>query len=290
MGRGSGKWLILAFRMKCIFGGAFLLALGCCFAFAQPPDHDLSRDFSLAVAPSPQNSLEVVVPNVSRTVDDGGGSGLLNTPLRYQIVYDDALFPVEIMRITELRLRPSLAFGSAFTATISNLQINLSTTSVEPDHLNGTFAQNVGTNDTVVFQGPLTLSSQFVGPANGPKEFDIIIPLMTPFLYDPSRGNLLIDVRNASGSSAAYVDMGQPPGDGASRAFATAVNATSATRSDWGAEVFQIVYTPQTEMPPLIVTQPPNRTSYSGQTLTLAVGVLGSPPLNYQWRRDGAPI
>src|SRR5688572_958558 len=209
MGRGSGKWLILAFRMKCIFGGAFLLALGCCFAFAQPPDHDLSRDFSLASAPSSQNSLEVVVPNVSRTIDDGGGSGLLNTPLRYQIVYDDLLFPVEVMRITELRMRPSAAFGRAFTATIANLQINLSTTSIEPDRLNGTFAQNVGTDDTVVFQGSLTVSSRFVGPANGPKEFDIIIPLTTPFLYDPSRGNLLIDFRNVSGSSATHVDIGQ---------------------------------------------------------------------------------
>jgi hypothetical protein len=233
-------------------------------------------------------SSALVVPTVNRTVDGGGGSGLLNTPLRQQTVYDDSLFPDEIMRITELRLRPSARFGNAFSATISNLQINLSTTSVEPDQLSRTLlARNVGADEVVVFQGPLTLSSRFVGPANGPKEFDIIIPLTTPFLYDRSRGNLLIDFRNASSSSASLVDIGQRSDDGASRVFAT---STPSTGADSAADVFQIVYTPQTEVPPLIFAQPPSRSTFLGETVTFTVGVLGSPPLNYQWARDGVPI
>jgi hypothetical protein len=228
------------------------------------------------------------VPNVNRTIDGGGGSGLLNTPLRHQIVYDNSLFPVEIMRLGELRLRPSALSGSAFTATIPNLQINLSTTSQEPNYLSSTFAQNVGADEAVVFQGPLTVSSRFVGPTNGPKEFDIIIPLTTPFMYDPTRGNLLIDFRNTSGSSATYVDLGSQQIDGASRVFAT-VNATSSTGADSAAEVFQIIYSMQT-VPPLIVTRPQGRFAFLGQIVTLTVGASGSPPLNYQWRKDGAAI
>lgn len=231
----------------------------------------------------------LVVPNVNATINGTDGSGLLNTPMRDQIVYDASLFPAVTMTIMELRLRPNARTGRAFTATIPNLQINLSTTGIEPDHLRGTFAQNVGTNDTVVFQGPLTVSSGFAGPVNGPKEFDIIIPLSTPFLYDPSRGNLLIDFRNASGSSATYVDLGSHADDGASRLFAMSANATLSTGADSGAEVFQIVYKTQ-RVPPWIVAEPPSRFAVLGQSATLTVRASGSPPLNYQWRRDGTAI
>ncbi len=269
--------------MKRMVGGAFLFVFGCCLSFAQTPSH------SLLLTPS-TNSLELVVPNVSRTVDDGGGSGLLSGQLRYQIAYDASLFPAEIMRITELRMRPSAQWGGAFTSTIPNLQINLSTTSVEPDRLNGTFAQNVGTNDTVVFQGPLTVSSQFVGPMNGPKEFDIIIPLSTPFLYDPSRGNLLVDFRNASGSSATYVDIGQRSDDGASRIFAFSLDATLSTGADSLAEVFQIVYTLQGGSAPSIIGQPQSRSVFAGETASLSVQAAGTAPLRYQWFKGDTTI
>ena len=41
--------------------------------------------------------------------------------------------------------------------------------------------------------GPITIPSTFTGPANGLKDFDVIIPLTTPFLYNPGLGNLLLD-------------------------------------------------------------------------------------------------
>jgi hypothetical protein len=198
---------------------------------------------------------------------------VLSIPLRRQIVYDASLFPVETMRITELRLRPSAWFGGAFSSTISNLQINLSTTSVEPDHLNATFAQNVGPDEVVVFQGPLIVSSGFVGPMYGPKEFDIIIPLSTPFVYDPGRGNLLVDIRNASGSSATHVDTGTRTDDGASCAFATSADATVSTGVNSGAEVFQIVYTQISNLQVGI-------TNVSGSGRTLALTFNG-PAGNY---------
>src|SRR5258705_11106301 len=88
------------------------------------------------------------------------------------------------------------------TTTVANIQFNLSTTPRNPDGLSGTYAANVGADDTVVFSGPLSISSQFSGPTNGPRAFDIVVPLSTPFIYNPARGNLLGDIRKTSGSSA----------------------------------------------------------------------------------------
>jgi hypothetical protein len=136
-----------------------------------------------------------------------------------QNLYVGSQFPAQPMIIRELRFRPSAVHGQAFSTVISNLQINMSVTSKIPFPTFGfTFANNTGTNDTVVFQGQVAISSAFSGPVNGPKAFDIVIPLTTPYLYDPSRGNLLIDYRNFSGSSAALIDVG-PSSSLAARAF-----------------------------------------------------------------------
>jgi len=144
----------------------------------------------------------IVVPNNLTNVEgnfnnewpfSGGGSQ------RYQQVYVSSQFAPLPQFITQIAFRPDGVFGGAFSGTIANVQIDLSTTSAMPNGLSLTFADNVGPNDTVVHSGPLTLSSAFTGPTGGPKDFDIVINLQTPFLYAPSAGNLLLDVRNLSG-------------------------------------------------------------------------------------------
>jgi hypothetical protein len=42
--------------------------------------------------------------------------------------------------------------------------------------------------------------------------------------------------------------------------------------------------------PPVITRQPENQTVFSGSGVTFRVSALGSPPLSYQWRRNGAPL
>ena len=105
--------------------------------------------------------------------------------------------------ITQIAFRPDATFGQAFSLVIANIQIDLSTTLAAPDALSDTLDGNVGADDKVVYAGPLGISSSFTGPAGGPKAFDIIINLTTPFFYYPSSGNLLLDVRNFSGASPA---------------------------------------------------------------------------------------
>ena len=46
---------------------------------------------------------------------------------------------------------------------------------------------------TTVFDGPFTISTQATGPPEGPRGFDDFIEFQTPFVYDPSRGDLIGD-------------------------------------------------------------------------------------------------
>ena len=98
----------------------------------------------------------------------------------YQQVYSASLFsgPVDITSITFFS---DPDFGSA-TIT-GNYTLDLSTTSAstvkDSSGLSTTYASNIGTNNAVFFNGPASSILTFSG---------------TPFLYDPSTGNLLLDV------------------------------------------------------------------------------------------------
>ncbi len=157
----------------------------------------------------------LVVPSSLSTVEGSQNSdfpfdisayGFLSQ--RYQQVYAASEFagaggPVWISGIA---FRPDAQWCMPFSATIPNLQIDLSTTTPGPGALSLTFAANVGSEHKLVFDGQLPISITCAGPALGPKEFELKIPLTAPFLYDPSKGNLLMDVRTS-------VPVDQPMGD-----------------------------------------------------------------------------
>jgi hypothetical protein len=82
-----------------------------------------------------------------------------------------------------------------------------------------------------------------------PNAFDIRVPFSLPFLYDPRRGNLLVDIRNAFGAGEMiWVDASNEGDDQASRAFASDPNSPFA---DWGVDtgcdILQLEYVPVPE-------------------------------------------
>ena len=78
----------------------------------------------------------------------------------------------------------------------------MSTTTKLVDGLSLTFADNIGSNQTTVVNGNVQVSSSNILVAGGStKVFDIVITFSTPFLYDPSLGNLLLDSRTISGGN-----------------------------------------------------------------------------------------
>src|SRR6266566_5958929 len=74
--------------------------------------------------------------------------------MRYQQVYDASEFAAlsaEGEFITTIYFRVDTDTGHNFTCVIRDMQINLSTTQNSPDGLRTNFTQNVGTDDTVVW-------------------------------------------------------------------------------------------------------------------------------------------
>lgn len=207
-----------------------------------------------AFAPTASADL-IVVPNSLAAVEGNSNNGFpFNiTPFglasqRYQQVYNANQFTNAGM-ITAITFRPDADTGNAFASVLSNVQINLSTTSAGPDGLSSTFASNVGGNNQTVFSGALALSSADTAGPGGTRAFDITIALNTPFFYDPSQGNLLLDVRNFAGGTTTQFDAHTVTGDSISRGFTNVVggvgNATGLTDTSGLVTQFQIQAVPE---------------------------------------------
>jgi len=161
--------------------------------------------------------------------------------MRYQQVYNASVFTNLDRRFIYITV---FGFGmdpSGFPWTVTNMQINLSTTQESADHLSSVFAENMGADDTIVF-GPGR--HDFPG---GPPGGGFQIPLDRPFRYNPALGNLLLDVRIFNGTgppdmNLPELDAQSSPTDECSRVWATNVAATVATGADttglaWGIQL-----------------------------------------------------
>jgi hypothetical protein len=171
------------------------------------------------------------------------GSNSLATSIRTQQIYPASQFSSlnGPMFITQIAFRPAaktcglFSTGAAFGPISFPVEISLSTTQTladyppyhsadraerteqclthrNPDHsmafMNCFFDENRGLDSQVVFEGMLTLSSAGanVTTIDGTTAFDIIINLQHPFLYDPSKGNLLLDVKNFANPKTTFID------------------------------------------------------------------------------------
>jgi hypothetical protein len=162
---------------------------------------------------------ELIVPNIEATNDsyELDSATLVNSEFREQEVYANTQFPTNPILITEIRFRPDAVSGKAFATTIQSIQVDMSTTAATPDVLSPIFADNVGADPVTVLSGAVSISSTFTGAEGNVTNFDIVLPLSTPFLYNPAQGNLLIDIKNASGSTASLLSGTGSSDGGASR-------------------------------------------------------------------------
>ena len=134
--------------------------------------------------------------------------------------------------------------GPGFFSQFPAFQINFSTTTRPIDDLSATFIDNIGSDDTAVVPlGQLQVSGSYVR-GNEPQLMTTFITFSTPFYYDPSQGNLLMDIRNFGGgttswgvppfSGPAYVDASRIEGDLISSVIGSSVNALSGSVSTVG--------------------------------------------------------
>jgi hypothetical protein len=148
-------------------------------------------------------------------------------PARFQQVYDASLFselPPEGGFIRQIIFRTDLPTGGEFWTTLSNIEVVLSTTQLEPDGLNGIFSANLGPDaTTVIGPGPLRLEGAWApNPPGQAEPWSILFDLPnSPFYYNPSAGNLLLDIRNFAGGITSPFDAVDVFGDSVSSVFAT---------------------------------------------------------------------
>jgi hypothetical protein len=152
----------------------------------------------------------IIAPNTLATTE---GNALINTApfnniSRYQQIYNASEFASLSgpAFITQIAFRPDASQTTAFSRTFFSFQINLSTTSQTVSGLSPIFADNVGADNTTVQNGALTLTTaNILGPGTA-KQFDLLINLTAPFLYDPGAGNLLMDIFDFSTGFTGYID------------------------------------------------------------------------------------
>ncbi len=145
--------------------------------------------------------------------------------------------------LTELRNRPDSGTNSPRTMN-TEMIFRISTTEQDPENLSFTFADNVGDDEMVIIDGPITWSTENIGPPEGPRAFDIVMEFEKPFYYDPSQGNLLIDwTLPTSTTWTIFEDATSVPPGGA----VWNVNAASpvATNRSLGSLVWQAVFVPE---------------------------------------------
>jgi hypothetical protein len=190
----------------------------------------------------------VVVPTATTSAEGIAGNFMpFSTPgSTYQQLYSATeLAPLSGgVQITEIRFRrdggilAGIPVSQPFSAT-ANIQVTLSTTPKAPDALSVVFADNFGSDATVVYSGPIAFTST---TTTFPRAFDVVIVLQTPFSYNAVVGNLLMEIRVFSASGAQSLDAAFAT-DGVSRSYLlTSATGPAASGADTLGLVTQFVY------------------------------------------------
>jgi hypothetical protein len=141
--------------------------------------------------------IKIVSPSAYKDVEgEGGVDSDSLPPYRYQQVFpseDFAALGNQPHWLVAHSWRPDQSVTSLRTIQLPDQEFRLSTTQRGPDDLSLQFDDNVGSDVTQIYRGSMTAVANGQGP--GPREFyQADFPAgRTPYLYDPRRGNLLID-------------------------------------------------------------------------------------------------
>ena len=157
--------------------------------------------FALALAATmaaPAFGQTIVVPNGNATVTGNDTSGPLpgGVSLRFQTVIDPDQFPSGPINITGFTFRAAPGTGAVNVSLSGNIYLSTSpnwANSTGHPLMSTTFANNVGSDSTLVMS-PTSFALTLAGcAAPGPCPFGNNIVFTTPFPYDRSNGPLLID-------------------------------------------------------------------------------------------------
>ncbi len=151
--------------------------------------------FSTLFSVSP-TSGQIVVPPEFKNQEGTPAESIFICTLLPNGARIQALYPASDLiagTIGGFNIRTTEGFLGVGSFVVPNINVGLSTTIVEPGELSNVFADNTGPNAQTVFSGDLNVGPIPVCNTN-PCPFNIPVTFQTPFQYDPSDGNLLLDM------------------------------------------------------------------------------------------------
>jgi hypothetical protein len=170
-----------------------------------------------------------VAPGISSNAFPWGSSASAWPGLRLMCVYDASNFtsqnvPGPIL-INRLRWRPDNNAPVVTGGTFATADVRLSTAPIDYTGITTNFATNHGPDLTTVYSGPVVHTPTPGSAAWTVTSWCVDIQLTTPFLYDPTAGDLVIDCDYPTGSfgggTVGQMDV-QSTGSNAGRIWASA--------------------------------------------------------------------
>ena len=141
--------------------------------------------------------IRIVSPPSTANTEGNTSVTPTRTPLRIQYLIPAADFadlPASHRYIAGFNFRSDRTQTQAVDWIIPDEQIWMSTTN--KTSLTNVFDDNHGPNKALLFDGTMTYPFLGTGPAAGPRPFADGTRLQTPFYYDPSQGNLVVELRD----------------------------------------------------------------------------------------------
>lgn len=215
--------------------------------------------------------IKIISPAEFANVE--GGGVIDNHPPNYRLQQVDladqfSSLPVGNNLITQFAWRTDGSLDVPLTSTIDRLVVRLSTTSKGLNDFDQMFLGNVGADETTVFDGPIVWELTDAEPVGGPRDFEFVVPLTTPFRYDPSKGNLLTEVVVNGASQRLGLDFTFPVGTTVNSRFIWTGGGIrdSADGNVYGGHIAEFTFIPE-----------------PSTLILLAMGAFGV--LAYAWRR-----
>lgn len=176
--------------------------------------------FALSLA-SALAAQTIVIPNGLAATEGTSSTaypwGRGTAQIRVLYIYDSAHFTGQSVTapivVTQLAWRAN--GGVTGTAGVySQVAVSMSTAPNDYTAPNATFASNHGADLTVVHSGPVAVAA---AAGTSPNSYYVTIPLQTPFVYDPTLGDLSIEIATDAtgwvGGAGAALDSGGAAGN-----------------------------------------------------------------------------
>jgi hypothetical protein len=149
-----------------------------------------------ATVPVCRGQQQVVAP-AGYGYASGSGEGRIGTAFaagyqRELTLFDRQHLGFGAAVIEEIAWRHAATAGQPSPGHTAQVVIRIAQTFEEPERMGYRFSAVLGPSPVEVFRGPVQLPP--VNTNGSVRPFDVVVPLATPFAFDPARGNLAVDV------------------------------------------------------------------------------------------------